>query len=707
MKTLIDLEGLTKTGDPYAYALELGLVTDDAVVIQPDERLDYLARLRDGRGYRVLTGPWGRDFWLLANSEVNVEVQPDGYRVEHRVDSVDEWSYVLAGVAPVTYRRWLDGKEPTPRHGQYPNYLEAAEYRASLKSTEGQRQTALVHDDYLVTVTDTIEMLGRIDSNERAAVDFEWDPDTEITFGVSHSDEATNTYLPILPSNRSAIEQAFGNRLRRGLGILHNAPADIAAAYPGSSSELVNAGNDDTMVMAYLAGEPFIGLKEVTRSRLNREPIEYTPDLATLPIAQQARYAGGDARNTYDLYVNLRERLQSTGQLDLYENVERPLMPVLSHMTRVGQRLDLTEMGRLRDEIFDMERALESHLRVYGGFDPTESEPALAGLAALIGYNVGSLDKRVLSRFRHPVVDTYIGYSNMRTLRRNYLDSYLERNTDRIHPRFNQAGLIDRDGIRNAPRSGRLSSSDPNIQQLHALLRTMFVPEHGCVLWTLDYSGMEVVIAGALSGDPVLLEYRGQLHDMFQAKVMDLTGRDIPRQAAKTANFEMLYRGGVRTLLDILRTKERIHLDRRTGLDIAKVHRETYQQYWAWGDAEIARWTKLGYSETLKGRRRYIPELSSPDPQLLDKAQRAALNHEVQGLGADIVKEVMVQAMPILEHHGAIMSMQVHDEIVGSVPECNTLRFLRDMRDLMQSKSINGVGLKVGIGVGRNWASAH
>lgn len=707
MKTLVDLAGLTLQENRYEYALELGIVDADTTIIEPSERMYYLARLRTGRGYRVITGPWGVNWWLLASPEVNIEVLPDGYRVEERASGLDEWSYINSGVPRIAYKSWLGGKEPTPRHGQYDNYLQAAELRASFEAASRGVTRSLVHDDYHTEVVDLLPFLGRLDNDERAAVDFEWDPETDVTFGVSYSDDRENVYLPINGSNRAIVEQGFGNRLRRGLGILHNAPADIAVAYPGSSRELVSAGNDDTMVMAYLAGEPLIGLKEVTRSRLGREPIEYVPDLKDLPVAQQARYAAGDTRNTYDLYRHLHKRLADTGQLGLYEGVERPLMPVLSHMSRTGQPLDLEEIERLRYDIFATERALASHLQVYGGFDPTQSESALAGLSEAIGYSIGSLDKRVLSRFRHPIIDTYIGYSNMRTLRRNYLDKYLEAGTDRIHPRFNQAGVVDRDGIRNAPRSGRLSSSKPNVQQLHALLRTMFVPEEGCLLWALDYSGMELVIAGALSGDENMLRYGAQIHDMFKEKIYNDYGVDMPRDAVKTANFEKLYRGGNKTFLDILR-KQRIFMDMRTARIISKAHHETYPQYWRWGDQEIAKWTRLGYSETQTGRRRYIPELSSPDPQLLDSAQRAALNHEVQGLGADIMKSVMVECQEILDHYGATMSMQVHDEIVGSIPVGVAEPFIHDMKELMESKKVNGTPLRVGDGVpGRNWAEAH
>jgi DNA polymerase-1 len=247
---------------------------------------------------------------------------------------------------------------------------------------------------------------------------------------------------------------------------------------------------EDTIVLAYLAGEPLLGLKELTSKLLGREAMDYPGSLENKPVELQARYACSDTRNTYDLYHHFMARLDADTRR-AYETIERPLVPVIADMERDGSPVSLYRINVLQKEYRRLEDALRSFCWQRWRRDVSNDKETRALLTDLLGYDPGTLDQRVLSRIQEEWMDVIIGYRKIRTIRRNYLDKYARRfvtedaisDGQGVEPtlkaRFNQAGgssSLSGRNFKSAPRTGRLSSADPNLMQVAPHIRSIFIP---------------------------------------------------------------------------------------------------------------------------------------------------------------------------------------------------------------------------------------
>jgi DNA polymerase-1 len=254
-------------------------------------------------------------------------------------------------------------------------------------------------------------------------------------------------------------------------------------------------------------------------------------------------------------------------------------------------------------------------------------------------------------------------------------------------------------------------------------MRDVFVPPDGCFWWSFDYSGLELHIAAALSQDPDMLRAlteecpdekcthkpkHGDLHSMFQVKLETITGSWMERPLVKVGNFEQLYGGGAGKLVEII-AKDRTYISHETATAIVEGHAEAFPRFHEWAAERRAFHRSVGYAQTLFGRRRYIPELYSKDPERRSYGERAGVNHEIQGTAADIVKIAMRLVVPVLRKYGAHMAMQVHDELDGWIPcDSDIEGFTREMVEVMTSVPLPGIKLKVEGGAnGLSWAEVH
>ena len=247
----------------------------------------------------------------------------------------------------------------------------------------------------------------------------------------------------------------------------------------------------------------------------------------------------------------------------------------------------------------------------------------------------------------------------------------------------------------------------------------------GCLFWALDYSGLELHIAAALSGDPEMLRVlretcpapgpdgcehspkHGDLHDAFRQAILKATGVDVGRVTAKSGNFEQLYGGMASQLVTILAI-ERAHVTQKMAQLTVDTHHAVHATYHAYTEG-IVQAAKLngGWSASLAGRRRYEQDIFSNDPERRGWAERALVNMTIQGTAADILKKAMVLVMPVLRKYDAHMTMQVHDELDGFVPEEQAAGFIPAMQKVLQGIAIPGLTLKAEGGAGMDWSTVH
>jgi DNA polymerase-1 len=468
--------------------------------------------------------------------------------------------------------------------------------------------------------------------------------------------------------------------------------------------------------MAYLSGEPDLHLKHLTRERLHRQATDYEDDIEQAPLDQRARYVTGDVRNSYDLFHLFERRLARTEMTGIYEDIERPLMPLIASMEKYGVPVDVEALKQMRSEQAIIEDAIREWFSETYQFDVADDVQTRAWLTALLGHDPGTLDQRVISWYPNPEIDLLLFYRRTRTARRNFLDKSLKlwdaagRPLEfSIYPSFNQAGGPDDEGL--APQSGRLSSSgEINIQQQPAGVKRLFVAPPGMKWWGFDYSGIELRTAAAVSGESTMihaLQNHIDMHDLLRDRTEAVSGTRPPRVVAKRWNFGKLYGAQLDKLIEIL-ASIRIFISRETALAMDRATTELFPDYPKWGTNVVRKTARDGYAQTWYGRRRYLPDINSKDAKERAHAANAAINHVVQGTAADLIKKSMVRLAVVGRQYGAHLAYQVHDEIGGWVHEENAQAWARVAEAIMSSyRIIKAVPMIVEGGVGQRWSDVH
>ena len=739
----VDIEGLTLTGDGEKYATALALRGSR---INRDEILRTLTttpRLNDNTiGYKeIFTGPAGKHFFSIFPPTVLVHVVPDGYDYKYRTDNVDEWSYYAAGCNEREVKELLarDGP-PSKTHrlrGRYDDSLRWRERLLAVRSSGvvSDRPTTVNSSFHIITERqEQLEYLNNI--NEDIVLDLEWTIDKRELISIQITELAhlsdtrsCGAYLPTFAYTRVgsdlytynsksyglALSSVFKRSTRDGYKIvLHNAKADINQFYEGDPLDLFGLNIHDTILMAYVAGEHELGLKELTKNLLKRPVMSLPNKLENQPIEVAAHYGMADVENTRDLYWLLKNKLEDTGQWDVYDKIERPLVPMIASMEKYGSPLDTIELQRLHDEFALEEEQIVESVQLEDGLDISDDKQQHDYLIKHIGYDTGTLDKRVLSRIPGEPVSRLLHYRSVRTLRRNFLAKHLSTASTidgdyYAYPTFNQAGRDTDSGWRNAPATGRLSSANPNFQNQPRGIRGCFIAPRGFSLVSLDYSALELRVAASVSGDETMLSILnsgGDLHNFMRDRILEETGIEVTRTTAKNANFNLRY-GGQADMLMTITAKERAFLDYETAEAIVQVDRNTYTGYWKWYEGVVDSARRTGYSETLWRRRRHNADLQSRDSTRRAHAERAATNMVVQGTAADIVKLAMAKLCYAHRYYGAHLAITVHDELVFWVPEANASKFLQAAKGIMESIQIPNTKLLVEGKAGRAWADAH
>jgi DNA polymerase-1 len=439
-----------------------------------------------------------------------------------------------------------------------------------------------------------------------------------------------------------------------------------------------------------------------------------------VPLEKISEYACEDADCAYRLKAVLEPKLEQENLMDLFHEIEMPLMPVLMIMEKNGVRLDTEILEEQSSELEKMLGGLEGDIYSLAGKEFNINSPKQLAVVLFDELQLPvtkktktgpSTDVDVLTNLArlHELPRKLLDYRQLAKLKNTYVDSLpklINPYTGRVHTSFNQT----------VAATGRLSSSDPNLQnipirtELGSQIRTAFVPgESGWKLLSADYSQIELRIVAHLSGDRTLIESfknSEDIHRRTAAKVfgvdMDDVSPDMRRQA-KAVNFGIIYGQTDYGL------SEQLGIPREEAKKFKEAYFASYPSVKEFMDNVIEKARKAGYAETLSGRKRRIPEFQSVQFNIRQFAERTAINTPVQGTAADMIKLAMIgiQRRLVENGFGAKMILQVHDELVFDVPEDEIDKLKPMVEQEMEDAIKLDVPVVADFGVGKNWLEAH
>ncbi len=440
-----------------------------------------------------------------------------------------------------------------------------------------------------------------------------------------------------------------------------------------------------------------------------------------VPVDTAAPYAAEDADITLRLHQRFWHELQALPKLKaLYETLEAPLIEVLGQMERTGVLVD-RELLRVQSQelaVRMQEIETQAHQAAQGPFNLDSPKQLQAILYERLGLPVTkktpkgqpSTAEDVLEELalHYPLPRLILEHRSLSKLKGTYTDKLPEQinpATGRIHTSYHQA----------ITATGRLSSSDPNLQNIPIRtpegrrIRQAFIAPSGFTLLAADYSQIELRIMAHLSLDPGLVSAFAADRDVHQATAAEIFGITPEavdadqRRAAKTINFGLIYG------MSAFGLAARLNIDRGSAARYIERYFDRYPGVRQYMDNTRAQAREQGFVETVAGRRLYLPEIRSSNKQLQQYAERSAINAPMQGTAADIIKAAMIRVASWLKASktSARLVMQVHDELVLEVPD-EQAQFVRDhVVRLMSEAATLSVPLRVDAGLGANWDQAH
>ena len=431
-----------------------------------------------------------------------------------------------------------------------------------------------------------------------------------------------------------------------------------------------------------------------------------------LSPAEVYEYAAEDADITLRLKNVLEPKLKEIECEDLFWNVEMPLVPVLAHMEMNGVCIDTDTLKETSNNLTNRLNEIEHHIYELAGESFNIGSPRQVGEIIFGKMKTGQYvtSEEVLQQLRSksPIIDEILNYRGLKKLLGTYVDALpklINPRTGHIHASFNQT----------ITATGRLSSSDPNLQNIPVRdddgkeIRRCFIPEPGCLFFSADYSQIELRIMAHLSEDPNMVEAfleGSDIHAATAAKIWHEDIKDVTdaqRKKAKTANFGIIY--GITTF----GLAQRMNIENREAKQIIEDYFRTFPGVHAYMEKskEIAR--EKGYAETLFHRRRYLPDINSKNGTVRGFAERNAINAPIQGSEADIIKVAMVKIFNRFKAEGIMSKMiiQVHDELNFSVYPEEKEKVEKIVIEEMENAYKLKVPLIADAGWGKNWLEAH
>ena len=489
------------------------------------------------------------------------------------------------------------------------------------------------------------------------------------------------------------------------------------------------AGLDsDTMLLSYLLDASRsahelddLSLEQLGYRAITREDIlgrgAKALSFADLPAEAILEYAGERSDVALQLARRMTPRLTEAGVADVYANLERPLIPVLVAIERAGVRIDTPALAAMSTRIGRELDGLQHEIHQLSGVEFNINSPKqlsevlfdrleLPTLKRTGKTRAASTSVQVLEELAHvhELPRKVLEWRSLQKLKGTYIDALpqlVNPDTGRVHTSFNQA----------VAATGRLSSSDPNLQnipvrtELGREIRQAFVADPSAVLISADYSQIELRVLAHLSGDPTLIEAFQRGDDIHQQTADKVFGKDSGldphelRRRAKIVNYALLYG---KTAFTLARD---IGVTQQSAQQFIDAYFEGFPGVRTYIEAVLEEARGSGVVTTMFGRRRPVPELTSRNGQIRAAAERVAVNLPIQGTAADILKRAMIDIHKTLPT-AAKMILTVHDELLFEVPEAQAQEIADFARERMESAADMDVPLTVDVGIGRNWKEA-
>ena len=486
----------------------------------------------------------------------------------------------------------------------------------------------------------------------------------------------------------------------------------------------------DTMVASYLVNptKHNHNLEEIAREYLDHRMISYkdvvgsgkkqvTFDQVELNTAKN--YSCEDSDVTFLVSHILLPKLEDEGLKDLFDEVEIPLIEVLAHMEMNGVKIDRSLLEEMSKEFEGKIASIADRVYLLAGeqFNINSSQQLAKILFEKLKLpkvkrtKTGvSTDTEVLTKLaqQHDLPGELLAYRSLSKLKSTYIDALpklINPRTGRVHTSYNQT----------VTATGRLSSSDPNLQNIPIRseegkrIRQAFIPEEGWLMLSADYSQIELRILAHLAGDSTLCEafHRDEdIHARTASNILGIPLEDVTpemRRQAKVINFGIIYG------MSAFGLGKELDIEPKVASAYIEGYFQKYQGVKEYIDSSLRESREKGYVTTLLGRRRYLPEINSSNQIARNAAERTAINTPIQGTAADLIKVAMIQIHRRLKdlNLSTKMVMQVHDELVFECPEGELEQASRIIREGMEGVMKCSVPLRVSIACGRDWNEAH
>lgn len=445
------------------------------------------------------------------------------------------------------------------------------------------------------------------------------------------------------------------------------------------------------------------------------------PDLHHNKEYMEDEFSPTRAARIFSRKEPLERQLRDSGMEKLFMEVEMPLVPVLAEMEMNGVRLDTAELGRVQQEMNQRATQIEREIYELAGesfniASPKQVGEILFGKMQIMekpkktktGQYVTSEEVLQQLRPKNPIVGKILDHRALKKLLGTYVEALprlVNPRTGHVHTSFNQC----------VTATGRLSSSDPNLQNIPVRsedgkeIRRCFIPEDGEEFFSCDYSQVELRIMASLSGDKNMIEAFLEGHDIHAATSAKIFHKPISevtkdeRRKAKSANFGIIYG------ISAFGLAQGLDIDRREAKELIDGYFRSFPEVQQFIEKCKDEARQKGYAETIMGRRRYLPDINSKNGTVRAFAERNAVNAPIQGTAADIMKVAMIRVWQRLKAEGlkAKMLLQVHDELNFSVPQDEREQVQRIVTEEMQNAYHLAVPLLADGGWGKNWLEAH
>ncbi|MBT0653203.1 DNA polymerase I [Geomobilimonas luticola] len=488
----------------------------------------------------------------------------------------------------------------------------------------------------------------------------------------------------------------------------------------------------DTMLASYLLNpaRSSHGLDSLSVEHLDHKMIAYAEvtgkgkeqiNFAQVPVEKATTYSCEDSDAAFLLHRLFLPRLKEAGLEQLFFELEMPLVKILAEMELAGVKLDLPLLDRLSTgfgaQMADLEKRI--HTLAPGPFNINSPKQLGEVLFEQLKLPTGKKTKtktgwstnvEELERLaeEHEIARLILTWRSLSKLKSTYTDALpklVDPATGRVHTSYNQA----------VTNTGRLSSSDPNLQNIPVRseegrqIRHAFIAEEGHILLSADYSQIELRVLAHLSEDRVFCDAFARdedIHTRTASEVFGLFPEMVTpemRRQAKTINFGVIYGQGAFSLA------KQLGVARKVADEFIAHYKERHAGAMAYLDSCVRQAEEKGYVTTILGRRLPIPDIASSNGNIRAFAQRNAINYPIQGSAADIIKQAMVKSFNRMRKEGLAsrLIMQVHDELVFEVPEAEKVVMEQLVRHEMEHAVPLRVPLKVDINYGRNWSEAH